>query len=106
MIHQLKIEKKYFEDVLSGKKTFEYRHNDRDFKEGDFLALNEYDGEACEVKKHTGCSCIVVIDYILSDERFVPPGFVILGIKPCSLECEVERDRVPCIYNGYAQTVL
>lgn len=41
MIHQLKCDSKFFEDVASGKKTFEVRKNDRDFFVGDFLALNE-----------------------------------------------------------------
>lgn len=41
MIHQLKIDSEYFDDVASGKKTFEVRKNDRNFLVGDFLALNE-----------------------------------------------------------------
>ena len=41
MIHQLKTEHNFFEDVISGKKTFEVRKNDRDFMVGDFLALKE-----------------------------------------------------------------
>ena len=36
MIHQLKIESKYFEDIASGKKTFEVRNNDRNFIVGDW----------------------------------------------------------------------
>lgn len=37
MIHQLKCDSKFFEDVASGKKTFEVRKNDRDFFVGDFF---------------------------------------------------------------------
>lgn len=42
MLHSLKIESKYFHQILSGTKTFEIRKNDRDFKEGDKLKLNEF----------------------------------------------------------------
>ena len=42
MIHQLKILPKFFEKVISGEKTFEVRENDRNFKVGDYLALNEF----------------------------------------------------------------
>ncbi|UIB81241.1 protein of unknown function DUF3850 [Flyfo myovirus Tbat2_7] len=42
-IHELKLDIKYFKDVLNLKKTFEIRKNDRDFKVGDVLALSAYD---------------------------------------------------------------
>lgn len=39
MIHELKILPEYFEAVTSGRKQFEIRKNDRDFKVGDQLIL-------------------------------------------------------------------
>ncbi len=39
-IHELKLDTKYFNDVKSGKKNFEIRKNDRDFKVGDILNLH------------------------------------------------------------------
>ncbi len=54
MIHELKILPNYFADVVSGKKQFEVRKADRPFREGDLLALNEY-----ENKMYTGNSCLV-----------------------------------------------
>lgn len=42
-IHELKTVQPYFESVKSGKKNFEYRLNDRDYKVGDRLDLMEYD---------------------------------------------------------------
>lgn len=86
MIHELKILPEYFEAVISGKKQFEVRKFDRPFHVGDLLALNEfYNGQ------YTGRSCLVYIDYMLSDTEYVKKDYVILGIKPC----EVGRFRSP-----------
>ena len=41
--HDLKIEKKYFNDVIAERKKFEVRKNDRDYQVNDILSLNEYD---------------------------------------------------------------
>ncbi|WP_282798853.1 DUF3850 domain-containing protein [Lactococcus lactis] len=41
--HELKLDIKYFNDVESGKKNFEIRKNDRDFKVGDILELKAYE---------------------------------------------------------------
>lgn len=88
MIHELKQLPGYFEDVISGKKQFEVRKFDRPFHVGDLLALNEFD---IKTKTYTGRSCLVYIDYMLSDTEYVKKDYVILGIKPC----EVCRFRSP-----------
>ena len=80
MIHELKILPQFFKDVLSGEKTFEVRKNDRPFKKGDMLALNEFDGQY-----YTGNSCIVYIDYILNNAEFCKKDMVIMAIKPCKV---------------------
>lgn len=82
MIHELKIVPEFFEDVISGKKTFEVRKNDRPFHEGDLLALNEYDPGN---KSYTGKSCIVYIDYLMNNADYCKNGYVIMAIKPCSV---------------------
>ncbi len=43
IVHELKLWDVYFREVKNGNKTFEVRLNDRNFKVGDFLLLNEYD---------------------------------------------------------------
>ena len=47
MIHSVKIQPHYFNDVLTGRKTFEVRKNDRNYRVGDYIALNEW----CDTKK-------------------------------------------------------
>ena len=42
MTHDLKTWPEYFEPILTGRKTFEIRHDDRDFKTGHVLHLREW----------------------------------------------------------------
>lgn len=90
MIHELKTLPTYFNDVIEGKKTFEVRKNDRPFEVGDLLALNEYDAK---IECYTGRSCCVYIDYILNDAEYCKSGYVVLGIKPCTVEKHNEAPR-------------
>ena len=92
MIHELKILPKYFDDIKVGKKTFEVRKNDRGFKEGDMLALNEYD----PTKGYTGNSLVVYVDYITNDPEYIKEGYVIMGIKPCVVDVVTDiENEVP-----------
>lgn len=80
MIHALKQHPEHFLDVTAGKKLFEVRKNDRDYKVGDLLALNEYDPET---KSYTGASVLVYVDYILDNPEYCKEGYVVMSIKPC-----------------------
>lgn len=44
-IHELKLDTEFFDDVKSGKKNFEIRKKDRDFKIGDILKLHMFHSE-------------------------------------------------------------
>ena len=96
MIHQLKVEKKYYRDIIAGHKTFEVRKNDRNFKIGDLLGFNETVSEevanffqdntainAISEVTETGECVVAIITYILNDERFCKDGYVTLGFNLC-----------------------
>ena len=60
VIHK-KIHPKYFDLVAKGKKKFEFRIADFEIKEGDTLALEEWNPET---KSHTGRSLIKKVGYL------------------------------------------
>lgn len=99
MIHQLKIETKNFDDVVEGIKPFEVRENDRDFRVGDYLALNEIAEKTCstDIGKETGRCCLVHVTYVLTDARYVKDGYAILGIRPCAI---ISRDQTARLYDN------
>lgn len=59
-MHDLKIHPRYLKEVLSGKKTFELRRDDRGFSVGDPFILCGWDGKA-----YTGETFSARISYIL-----------------------------------------
>jgi len=85
MIHALKTTPKYFEDVISGKKPFEVRKNDRDFRVCDYVALNEYDIDKPERERYSGRSALLQISYILDNAEYCKDGYVVLGLAPCAV---------------------
>lgn len=81
MIHELKILKEHYENVVSGKKGFELRRNDRNYKVGDYLALNEWDAEK---EEYTHKTALFEIVSVLNSEDFpdgINPGYVVLGLS-------------------------
>jgi len=74
MIHNLKIEEKYLNAIKDGSKTFEIRHNDRDFKVGDILVFDDPREESGHYA--------VLVTYMIDDERFCKENYVVMSIKP------------------------
>ena len=75
--HELKIAPRFFEDVEKGKKKFEFRKDDRDYRVGDTITLKEF-----SENKYTGREIKdLKINYILRDcpEYGLPEGFCIIG---------------------------
>ena len=88
MIHAKRIHPNFFDVVVSGEKTFEVRAEDENtvYSVGDYLALNECDGE-----DYTGRSCMVRITYVLREPAFVKEGCCILGFHAAgvsSADCD------------------
>jgi ParB family transcriptional regulator, chromosome partitioning protein len=79
MIHELKIWTNYFNDICSGKLDFCYRKNDRGYRVGDILRLNEY---IMLTKNYTGNYVECVVTYIMDDvEIGIPKGYCVLGLE-------------------------
>lgn len=90
--HELKIWPEYFLLVSSGRKRFEVRYNDRDYQEGDFLRLREFDpalhmaNEPHPLGNYTGRAIRVQTGYIfgIHGEDVVDfglrPGYVVMQL--------------------------
>lgn len=89
MVHALKIIPEYYEAVKSGKKPFEVRKNDRDFKVGDILALNEFEPDRAGTGEYSGRAVIARISYVLTNSEYCKPGYVVLGLTPCTLTDDI-----------------
>jgi hypothetical protein len=62
--HYLKIWPQFYEPAVSGKKRFEVRINNRDYKEGDRLVLQEWDPQKMD---YTGREVWARVDYVAYD---------------------------------------
>lgn len=79
-IHELKTWPLYFASVEDGSKPFEARKNDRNFRVGDVLALNEWEPDR---QRYTGRVLLRRVTYILPGGAFgVEPGYVVMGLGP------------------------
>lgn len=79
MKHELKILNEYLIPILEGKKTFEVRKNDRNYKVGDTIV---FPGTPLESEKQ------LQITYILTDKEFpagIKEGYCIIAFKEISM---------------------
>lgn len=91
--HELKIDKRWFDAVAVGAKSFEVRKDDRGFEVGDTLLFSEWDSVLVEKdwdnslktpRGETGRKALATITFILRSEEFpiaIKEGYVVLGIK-------------------------
>lgn len=75
-IHEIKIAHEYYDDVAAGRKRFELRKNDRNYKVNDSLKMTEY-----KAGEPTGRVLNAVIVYMLEDYTGLEEGYCILGIE-------------------------
>lgn len=85
MIHALKILPEYFDEIATGIKSFEIRKNDRPYRTGNYVALNEWNRE-----QYTGKRILQKIVYILDDPEYCKEGYVVLGLEPCAIKTRGE----------------
>lgn len=76
--HMLKILPEFLAPLLTKEKNFEVRYNDRDYKVGDLLILQEWNPQ---MEIYTGRWLCAQISYILDDPRYCKKDYVILGLK-------------------------
>ncbi len=75
-IHQIRLAAMYYDDVASGKKSFELCKNDRGYKVGDTLEMQEFkDG------RFIGRIIRAKIVYMLEEYTGLEEGYCILGIE-------------------------
>lgn len=74
--HNVKILPEYYIAVEKGIKTFEIRFNDRNYKVGDILHLQEFCGG-----QYTGRELTKEICYMIDSPDYCKEGFAVLGIK-------------------------
>lgn len=79
--HNLKILPKWFNEVSEGRKKFEIRKNDRDYKAGDRLVLEEWENGA-----YTGRIIKKKVDYVYyGDGQYgLEKGYCVLGLDDWS----------------------
>lgn len=80
MIHSLKLNEKYCDDVLYGLKRFEVRFNDRNFKVGDIVHFIPVNSHGITVT-HAVSKIYFKITYILSDFCGLSDNYVVFTIS-------------------------
>ena len=77
--HELKTWTEYFNEIKSRNKTFELRKNDRDYKVGDILILQDFDNNSGQ---YSGTEIIANVTYVLYGGVFgLDQGYCIMGLK-------------------------
>lgn len=79
--HEVKCDAEYYDKVEAGLKRFEYRLNDRDYREGDTLTLIRTDEEG----NPTGQRSTYLVTYVLENSPRVPLNFVVMTIERWSV---------------------
>lgn len=85
-MHDVKIWPEFFDDVQTGRKSFELRKNDRGYKVGDLILFREWEPNTATF---SGRHCTKLICYVLDGigQGAIKPfhgliiGYAILGLK-------------------------
>ena len=83
MTHKIKLNERFCDAVLEGRKTFEVRKNDRGYQTGDFIQfVPVYDDYTKGEFRHPIKDKTYEITYILSGWN-IPQDYVVFSIKEC-----------------------
>lgn len=75
-VHYVKLAWQYYDAVEKREKNFEIRYNDRDYREGDWLVLREWD-----VGDYTGWEIVRRITHVYELDSIGLPGWVAMSIE-------------------------
>lgn len=102
-VHVLKLRKNYYDDVESGLKSFEIRKNDRSYRVGDVLVLQEVETTGKELTyQYTGREILKQVVYMT--DFMQRDLYVVLGIAPITYEAlnEIFDDKkAALLMQGY-----
>lgn len=82
MEHKLKIKAKYAVDVLWGRKTFEIRKNDRDYKVGDTIVFQVLDENNTDVTETLDMPKYVISYIFNGGEYGLDKDYCVFSIRP------------------------
>jgi len=93
MLQILKTWPEPFQAVVEGRKAYEIRVNDRNFKVGDFLCLLEWDPEDMT---YTGREVEATVTYMTPGGKWgIPENLCVMGIQVKSVWSGVQGPHVP-----------
>lgn len=79
--HFIKLFDRYADDVLSGRKSFEIRYNDRDYREGDEIEFTVVDSSGLCKVPHDLNDVKFEITYVIEKVPGLQEGYAVLGIR-------------------------
>jgi len=91
-VHDLKIYPEYWEDIATGKKTFEVRKNDRDYQVGDLLLFRKFD-HAKNDYLYFNEVMVCDVTYVVDLAKIGIEGYVGMQIKPRKILKKVEENE-------------
>lgn len=87
MLHQLKIQKEYYEAIYTEKKKFEIRRDDRPYEAGDYLLLQMYENDFFK-----GEEMLCKVDYIYRGD-LCKDGYCIMSIRKLDAWANLTQKR-------------
>lgn len=95
MIHEIKLREDYIEPVLSGKKNFEVRLNDRGYQKGDWVRFKAVSRQGVTYVKPELEKATFEITYVHSGLG-LQEGYVVFGIRSIDV-----NEKASKAYNDY-----